>query len=319
MIETGEAAVVNACENIDALCLLQLRTVGLSPVGLRELYNAARKERPISYEIARALLAKPGARVGIVTGSISPAFPLGETDGPLGSLALGAALARLGFDVEFLAEASVGRLIDALSPAYGRDFEIRELSIESPDDHARTALDLGAAIVIEKAGISECGILHASTTGASREGTRARVDGLIRRMNAEEKLTVGIGDGGNEIGWGSIYRQARSIFPLGARCACPQGKGIIALTPTTYFFPVAISNWGAYAVAAALAALTGDGALVHTAQRETEFLRMAAAMDYRDGVYGRPGSTLDGVPGEASTAIVQLLESIVELVVQVRA
>jgi hypothetical protein len=94
-------------------------------------------------------------------------------------------------------------------------------------------------------------------------------------MNRMGKLTVGIGDGGNEIGFGNIGGRLKDLVPFGAMCKCPCGQGMLAATPTTLLYPVLVSNWGGYALTAALAVMVKDLSLAHTAERERAFFRIA--------------------------------------------
>ena len=81
----------------------------------------------------------------------------------------------------------------------------------------------------------------------------------IRTYNAPlEKLffgqpwtTIGIGDGGNEIGMGSIYRAVRAAnIPNGDKSAC--------VVPCDHLIVATISNWGAIGLIGSVAILRSD-------------------------------------------------------------
>lgn len=301
-------------DNIDRAVTISFRPIGLSRAAIGKLYDLARSGPPISYEIASQLLQRPGSHVGILTGAAVPDhLPKGENDGPLGAMALGHALRVLGYRVTYLTETELHDIFEALATVYGRDFEYVELAKDSADDHASTAMDLDVLVSIEKLGSNAKHVLHGAT-GTSREGTRAHVDGLVGRMNAAGCLTVGIGDGGNEIGFGKLYDAAREIVDFGKTCRCPCGDGIVTATPTRILYPAAVSNWGAYAVVAALAAETKDFGILHTPERELELLTLATSVDCRDGGTGVARDWVDGVPGPTSAAIVQILRTLAETV-----
>jgi len=59
-------------------------------------------------------------------------------------------------------------------------------------------------------------------------------------------LSIGVGDGGNEVGMGKVYDKilASSTIPLNNEIAC--------VVATTYLLTSSVSNWGGYAIAAAL-------------------------------------------------------------------
>jgi hypothetical protein len=104
--------------------------------------------------------------------------------------------------------------------------------------------------------------------------------------------TIGIADGGNEIGCGNIpWNTLRNAVKTGP----------IALTacriPTDYLIVAGISNWGAYGLGAAIAALTDrhDALRAWTADREASALHAIVAAGGVDGVLKRPESSVDGV------------------------
>ena len=86
-------------ENIDVLCNIEMRpSEGDLPRGTtRKYYEAARdvQKDPLSYLAATALIERvmPGDKVLIVTGvRYPPILPFGETDGPVGAVAMARAL-----------------------------------------------------------------------------------------------------------------------------------------------------------------------------------------------------------------------------------
>lgn len=302
-----------ACENIDQLVTISIRPPGMPRGVSQALYRAARQSRPISLEIAEALLAVRGARVGVFTGaSVPDHLPHGENDGPLGAVVLARALSRLGFPATVYVEAEPLRATRELVRAARADVGVEELQRDPGEQQERLPRELDVAITVEKAGVNEYGIQH-SVNGHSRQGTRAILDPLINRMNEVGKLTVGIGDGGNEIGFGAIFEQARSIVPYGTRCQCPCGRGIVSITSTKFLYPVAVSNWGAYGLAAALGVMAQDPDCAHAPQLEETMIRAGMEMDLRDGGTGKPVFAVDGVPGEASVGLVSLLDAIVRV------
>ena len=66
-------------------------------------------------------------------------------------------------------------------------------------------------------------------------------------------MTGAVGDGGNEIGFGLIRRELADEHPYAKECGCPCGYGIIDATVVDFLFPAAVSNWGGYAIAVAVA------------------------------------------------------------------
>ena len=104
-------------------------------------------------------------------------------------------------------------------------------------------------------------------------------------------ITIGIGDGGNEIGMGKIPHDlvARTI---------PNGDLIHCRVPTDYLIVAGVSNWGAYALAAGVYVLRGvtppDD--LFDPDREREILElMVREGPLVDGVTGKQTATVDGL------------------------
>ena len=60
-------------------------------------------------------------------------------------------------------------------------------------------------------------------------------------------LSIGIGDGGNEVGMGKVYHKIISESTI------PNKEEIACIVPTTFTLAASVSNWGGYSIAAALA------------------------------------------------------------------
>jgi hypothetical protein len=108
------------------------------------------------------------------------------------------------------------------------------------------------------------------------------------------RTTIGIGDGGNEIGMGKLpWSTIRKNVPQGGLVACR--------VPTDYLIVAGVSNWGAYALATGVRLLRGaaaDGDL-YDVGRARELLRlMVNAGPLVDGVTGERTLTVDGLTFE---------------------
>lgn len=106
--------------------------------------------------------------------------------------------------------------------------------------------------------------------------------------------TIGIGDGGNEIGMGKIpWSVIRNNIPNGGLIACR--------VPTDYLIVCGVSNWGAYALAAGVFVLRGvkPPADLFDPDREREILEvMVREGPLVDGVTGKQTATVDGLTWE---------------------
>ncbi|NMB11021.1 MAG: DUF4392 domain-containing protein [Firmicutes bacterium] len=300
-----------ACDNIDRLVNVAIRPKGMPRSQMSDLYDLVKGENPISYDVAKAVLDQPGAKVGIFTGAAVPGhLPKGENDGPLGSIVLGRALQKLGYDVNIYTELENMEGTVAEAKLIGCEVPIIELERGPGAQHSRLSKELDIAFAIEKAGVNDFGVQH-SVNGNSRKGTRAVIDDLIDTMTNSGKLTVGLGDGGNEIGFGKVFEKASDILPYGRECQCGCGGGIVTVTATTYLYPISVSNWGAYALTSALAIGAERPDIILEPEEEGEMLRLAIDLDLRDGGTGTAVFAVDGISGEASMGFVELLKEIV--------
>jgi hypothetical protein len=111
-------------------------------------------------------------------------------------------------------------------------------------------------------------------------------------------VTVGVGDGGNEIGMGNVRARLARLGPLMARIA--------AVVGTDHLVVAGVSNWGAYGIAAALGGPTPQ-ALLHTPDVERRLIRACVAAGAVDGLSRRRQATVDGLPLDVHAAFVQLL------------
>ena len=192
--------------------------------------------------------------------------PCGETDGPLGALFLARALTPLGIRVALITDAfcknalQVGletsglrdaSLLGVLPPATQPWDVFLNLSWE----HFRTRHRLSHLIALERVGPS-----HTSGNSDSFYSMRGldvsshtcpahRIFEQVKKTSGMR--TIGIGDGGNEIGMGKIPHDviARNV---------PNGGLIACRVPTDHLIVCGVSNWGAYALAAGVALLRGE-------------------------------------------------------------
>ncbi len=115
--------------------------------------------------------------------------------------------------------------------------------------------------------------------------------------------TLGIGDGGNEIGMGKIsWKVVHENIPQGGLIACR--------VATRHLIVCGISNWGAYGLAAGVLRLRGVDAEpgLFEPAREFQLLEtMVEAGPLVDGVSGLATPTVDGLAFEEYSAILTKL------------
>lgn len=237
-----------------------------------------------------------GERVILVTGFCIRSAQIGENDGPSGALALADALCRLGKKVVLVSDAYSAGLLAAGARVFGMDYPTVTLS--QSQDAADREIDAllhsfkpTQVIAIERPGNAIDGHRY-SMCGDRLDDL---IPGADRFLAPEWSLsphlprtyrTLGIGDGGNELGLGGLRDELRQHVPL--------GDLIFAATPADYAIPAGVSNWGAFALSAALSLLSGK-LLLHPPAHEHAVLEALLAAGAVDGCTKRCELTVDGL------------------------
>ncbi|CDE67962.1 putative uncharacterized protein [Clostridium sp. CAG:277] len=239
---------------------------------------------------AEKLLQAPKGNVLITTGFYVAGYA--ETDGPIGTLAVAKALEGLGYH---------GIVItDKYCEGF---FELKNISVEY------VAIDAEQSVyeeILEKyrpvymISIERCGHNleneYANMRGDSITGQTACIDTLFE-LAAEKKIpTIGVGDGGNEIGMGNVRQVILEKLELNP-CVVTVDDLIIATT----------SNWGAYALAAYMAKLSGRPVFI-TYEEIEEYMAQIVALGCVDGVTKQKKMGTDGFSMEIEKEIITSLK-----------
>jgi hypothetical protein len=168
-----------------------------------------------------------------------------------------------------------------------------------------------AIVSIEKASVNEKGVYH-SGVGYDVSPIAAKVDVLIKEAGSRGILTIGIGDGGNEIGMGCIKETVKSVLPTGAKCGCPCGAGTHAATETDILVACMVSNWGCTAIEANLALAFERMEILHDRALEEKMLEEGATAGFIDPAAGLGHSSGDAIDKQVHLAIVDILNFIVK-------
>ncbi len=301
--------------------LQQLRDIVQDDVGQRGLRTDPERNLvnacPDDFRAACQSLAdhrSPG--LAIVTGFFIPtaAPPAGETDGPLGAVYLARALVPLGVHVALVTDDCCVRALEAGLAGCGLRKQVPIVALPTPEQAAAMSDADYWAYFDERKGIATLThLLAIERVGPSHADNRChtmRGRDITDLMSPAHRLfeaaknrggvcTIGIGDGGNEIGMGKIPWNVidRNI---------PNGRLVACRVPTDHLIVAGVSNWGAYALAAGIHVLRGkpmDAGLVNPA-REFEILEvMVNEGGLVDGVLGRPSATVDGLTWEQYASV----------------
>jgi D-glutamate cyclase len=320
-------------ETIDRLLTLDIAGRGV----IGKLYEAARAlhQSPLCLLAARKLAeaVQPNDIVILATGMIIHPFQhlgIGENDGPVGGAGLARALClALGAKTLFVTDKV---LIDAVAKTANggesaivpvdalRAIELPVCSVigfpteeeEAGKEAKRLVRDFKpkAIVGIERRGVSKNGVYHA-WNGVDMAPYEARIGRLFEECRKEGILTIGIGDGGNEIGMGNIYDTVRKVVPYGDHCKCPTNCGIADSTLVDVAVVATVSNWGAYGIEACLASITGKSEALHTKEEALRIIRECIDAGVMDGPAKVPRPFIDAIPAKIDVAILDFLGEII--------
>jgi hypothetical protein len=219
----------------------------------------------------------------ITTGFYIAAAKAPETDGPPGAIAIGNALAALGREVIYVTDSYTAPLFtdDILETGRVEVFPIADQ--ETSKEFARklrNEVNPAFLISIERAGLSQDNT-YLDMVGRDITAYTAKIDYLF----CGQANTLGIGDGGNEIGMGNLAQYIPAVDTL------PDNP---AVTCVTKLLLASISNWGGYGLVAALSKITGKN-LLPSVDWEKEIVRKIIEKGAVDGFSGRAIPAVDNL------------------------
>jgi D-glutamate cyclase len=201
------------------------------------------------WRAASSLAMAPAAKVGFITGFYVPlgSPPAAETDGPVGTALLAKGLEEVGIQCRLATdELCRSACLAALKGAGASRVPVDAVDVAEIIDIWRLA-GMTHAISIERCGRSADGAPR-NMRGLDIKSYTAPLDELF---TAGPWQTIAVGDGGNEIGMGSLPREliARNV---------EHGEMIACVTSAQQLIVAGVSNWGAYALLGALATMRQD-------------------------------------------------------------
>ena len=326
-----ELTLRNLGQSLDDLANLDPRGYGVCKI----LYDASRKYTggPTSMNAARKLTqtVKDGDIVYIMTGFVLRPFKKAEMDGIVSAALLCRALV-LAFGVKpvIVCPKANYEAVRQLAPCVGLHLredmqELREIPISMgvivfTDDaalapkQAEEIIDRdhpSAVISVECPGANENGVYH-NAAGLDVTELEAKQDILFEKLQSKGVLNIAIGDLGNEIGMGAIHDTLEAYIPYAAKgtCRCGCGGGIAVRTKADNIITATVSDWGCYAMIAALAYLKENPDIMHTPELEKQAMETACRSGMID-MYGWLIPAIDGFGEEINLPIVALMRNLV--------
>jgi len=246
-----------------------------------------------------------GDTVLIVTGFVIKDASTGETDGPLGAVSLAAALEQLGKNVLFITDMYSANMLKKCAEVRGVNGPIETVNNDINRWYSQKLLKIyrpSHIIAIERPGKAMDGKCY-SMRGEDLSDIVPIMDTLFEEAEKMGITTIGIGDGGNEIGMGKIRSYVVESVPM--------GETICASFASDYLIAAGVSNWGAHAMAAALSILA-ERNLLHNINIEIEMLRSLVEAGAVDGCTKKRTMTVDGLSLEENLNVFLALKDIVE-------
>lgn len=265
--------------------------------------------------LAAAAMAIAGQRrpvLGLLSGFFIPRAtpPAAETDGPLGAALLAGGLAAVGVPSRLATDATCAQACAAALRAAGLGG--MPLDIAAPGESLEPIVatwrraGVNLALAVERCGPAHDGVAR-TMRGIPLDSCAAPLDELFL---AGPWRRIAVGDGGNEIGMGSLPHAliARHIA---------NGAAIACTVPADHLVVAGVSNWGCYALLAALAVLRPDWRAPLLAwlapERDAAILEaMVREGPAVDGVTGRPALSVDGLPMAVHHARIRELRTLAE-------
>lgn len=204
-------------------------------------------------KFTQSLTANPAAHIAILTGFYIPQGQpaAAETDGLSGAVIMAAGLKQAGYQALVATDLPCYPALKAAAEGAPVSVEVLKCGIDDQSvmELWQRLLNWGVThvVIIERAGASEDGCCYDMMGNPLAEFT-AKFDLIVAEARKDKVVTLGVGDGGNEIGMGKIDKSLiAEDIENGLKIAC--------VTATDYAMVCGVSNWSGVAVLAAMAIL----------------------------------------------------------------
>ena len=247
-----------------------------------------------THKAVEAFLQCPKGAVFIYTGFYVAGFA--ETDGPVGAYFIARALDELGYEPIIITDSFCEGYFHDIQTLY---IPLAGLCMESYhallDSHRPVA-----HIAIERLGQNRDG-KYLNSRGDDIKEFTAPLDVLFSLGKESGALTIGIGDGGNEVGMGSFKEalENKEYFPDYCVIACD--------------FPIiaSVSNWGGYGWIAELEKIL-HVELLPDFEEVDSYLNYIVARGSVDGIKRESVKSVDGKAWELEKEILTALKAYIK-------
>ena len=215
---------------------------------------------------------------------------------------MGRALRALSWHVVTVVDPMTRPVVEVLGSDLGEIEEIDAQGVAAAEAATGRLLDRirpHAAIAIERPGLTADGRL-ANMRGETLDPSPVPMDGLLR-----VPISIGVGDGGNELGLGSLasFMRQRRISP--APC----------ITRARHVLLASVSNWGAYGFTAMLQMLA-DRPLLPAETDDRRWMRAIVKAGAVDGIIGHSQPTVDTFAHDRTAQVLARLADVCQTYTQ---
>lgn len=252
-----------------------------------------------------AISLKKANTILIATGFVIKDKLFGETDGPAGTVSVAKALKMLGKNAIIITDVYSKNILETALELIDLKTALEIIDKHNETDFYETILNKykpDCLLSIERPGKAADGLMY-SMTGECISSLVPSMDGLFKEAKKRGLCTIGVGDGGNEIGMGKIRRYVVDNVPY--------GDIIAASFATDYLILAGVSNWGAYALAAAMSILS-DRDLLYSTETEEKLLRAIVDIGAVNGLTKQNTLTVDGLGLDENIRVFNDIKAVIE-------
>ena len=250
-------------------------------------------------DAANIILNNPNKAI-ILTGFYILSAGAAETDGPIGAIAIGNALKNIGYQVTYITDEFLQPPIKKVLSA---DDNLEIFPMQNHEQSAITAdkmiSDLNPSLIIS---IERCGPTvdgdYLNSRGKKIEEFNSKTEYLLNNNIP----SIGIGDGGNEIGMGNLKHIIKNSTEL-SNPPC--------ITTTDLLIPASTSNWGGYGLVAGLSKITNKN-LLPSIPEDEKLIKDFVDAGGVDGITATSSYKVDSFELEVNSSILNRLHKLIQ-------